>query len=823
MTAQELRDAEDQAPQSSASPSTSQPVAGPEKSLYNQGQTASGRLNFTNLAGGNRKKVAIGGAAAIAAATLIAIIAYIGSSLELPHLHNILNRRLLSSSRTLIRNITTLSTEKVAVDLTTDAEAQKLLSQSKLGKALNAYNPRVAIRNMKAEGALDFETDPKTGKITGVLIDGQRVPAPELKKFSPLKNRTAWKNFYKDIYAKTDQALLRDGQSYIVRTRVSKALITEFGGKLWFWERKGIRDKNKTLKEAVRDTQLTLFDDIQDPNTAKNGAITDNLNKAAQNAVKDERDCLAKPDCADKARQLSLFEASGAAKRVGDYAKQIKDVTDPLHSAVSSFYIIGAPLCMIYDGSTKTAKTIIEAQQSSALRAYLTVANASDQQIPGHTIGQAVGGLVNYIGDFHDTNPEKLARNEPINTTNEPYSQTARLQNYTIFDTVFGGGAAATGAADLANWMCPILLSNELLIILLTYQATAFLTGPIKAFVDRLASEGVKIAAQTAMKQVFNSTFKRIFSNSLEGRVLRSSALKFGVANGTAYATTDALTIAARMAVEAEMGALINGGDRKDFVNQADMGAVAYNTQMDRQQNFGRPVTADESQKIALLDKQYLSAHRAKQSIFQQYLALSNPDSVASNTAVTTYEAMQKPGRIVTALLHFPKYFLAAFHSLFSPFNAKAKAAATEYTTTYNMAPWTWTPDEQSFIDNDPSFDPLVNAKLVEPHADAIAAEYGACFTDSMGDLLSGEKYGGEANRKVQLDDQTGNVIANRGDCSPDNLSYKNTKFNTKFGDKMVLRWRYYMSLQKSVCELLDIQNVNNPKPVQSELCQVTQ
>jgi hypothetical protein len=142
---------------------------------------------------------------------------------------------------------------------------------------------------------------------------------------------------------------------------------------------------------------------------------------------------------------------------------------------------------------------------------------------------------------------------------------------------------------------------------------------------------------------------------------------------------------------------------------------------------------------------------------------------------------------------------------MFSGTSNKALAATTADTSDYGNVQFGWSDDEENLIDSDNSYLPLENQEVLDRAAairpgdpngcaageaaeDCISATYGACFTDSIGTLLSS----GDIQR-----DSSGNVIPNEGLCSPDNLGVDNPDYGT-----LVFRWRLAMSYNTTLTQL---------------------
>jgi hypothetical protein len=190
--------------------------------------------------------------------------------------------------------------------------------------------------------------------------------------------------------------------------------------------------------------------------------------------------------------------------------------------------------------------------------------------------------------------------------------------------------------------------------------------------------------------------------------------------------------------------------------------------------------------------------------MYQRYLAFSNADSLASKIGMTIYADANSSfftkmfadlGKIIMPLNLISKIF-----GSFDNHVAMADAAANA--TDYGNVQFGWSTAEEALITSDPSYQPVENQQVLDSASpingqsaeDYISSTYGQCFTDSIGTLLS--------SGLIQRDDN-GDIIANQGTCSPDNLGPGNL-------NGLVFRWRLSMSYNNALTLLTQEANVSS-------------
>jgi hypothetical protein len=150
---------------------------------------------------------------------------------------------------------------------------------------------------------------------------------------------------------------------------------------------------------------------------------------------------------------------------------------------------------------------------------------------------------------------------------------------------------------------------------------------------------------------------------------------------------------------------------------------------------------------------------------------------------------------IGNSLLNPVKSLAGMFGTMFTP-NALASASVTSVNTYYGNIQFGYTKAEQDLTE-DPSYRPLDNQMILEQSGkeDEISSKYGKCFDGSVsiGNMIQ--------NGLIERD-ADGNVLPDKGDCSPKNLSFN----NPVYGD-LVFRWRVAQSYNNTLDQLAEMQN----------------
>ena len=743
----------------------------------------------------NRKLLLLGGIPSLLILGVVLFFTLLFPSLKIPQLaFHIQEYRLVRLTRTFYKQAAILATEKIAVDAA-DGSADSLTRSSKTGVLLASLRPQAVIDNMKAGGILGFDTERGplgTQKITAVKIkvNGQEkvIEVPKKQFGKPIANYKNRLRFASQINSSVHDALR--GNSYLVRSRASKLLLNGFGWKFRWWENKGAKyfglDQDKAdqlaLQEATEKVRTT---------PKEGGSKISGVKDAAKESNQAIDDCQAKAACAKKWVQTGELPPEVHPK-IDGVVNRVTGQTafSGILNFLNPIYAVGMPVCIVYDGSVQASDAFVNSQNIAATKTFLAVATAADQQKKGDVTAQAVGAFNRRVGDIANSIPEKIARGEKVNTSAEVSPQAARSGEFTVFDALFPPGATATAANFLADKLCPTITNTGFNTVLAVANVGAvFVVGPAEA--------GAGAAAKGLISRIASRIAEQ-FTTSTGRAALKNTGKKYATSTAKVEAGTQGATYLARMLVLAEMGAFYNGTSKDNLATEADAGGVTYANEMQRQQQFGRPLTTEEVRVAKIKDSEYLAQQKASQSTFEKYFALSNPDSVAANLAVQASEL--KLSSLASFFLNIPKII----GSIFSPLNHFLNplvGAADDGNTDYNVVQWGWSPDEEALIDSDPSFSLLENAQIVDDPANkdlvygagGIVDTYNKCFTSDIGTLLTD----GSVVR-----DAEGN-LKDEGNCSPTQLGPN----NPDFPNKMVFRWRLDQSYQNTLNELLSIQN----------------
>ena len=771
----------------------------------------------------NRNKLfVIGGAGSFGIIALILAITLIFPTLKLPQLAaEIEGYRMARLSRTFYKEASLLTADRAYLDAGNVTTAD-LVGKTPIGQAMSLYKPRRVVNNMKATNVLNFEND-SSGRLQSVVVNGQKIAVPDykvsLKPSDWLQNYKERVRFSGQITGAVNQTLT--GSNYFVRSGVSKKLLRAYGINLQWWEKLG--SDYKGLKQQAAD-ELAFKQTEQKINTPDTGSVkTATLKQAGDDAKKALNSCLDTKSCIDK------------WIKTGQIPSEITDVitkdttisaTQQILGILSPTYAIMFPVCIAYDGSVNVAKTFLNAQNAAAMKSFFAVAAAADQRKKGDITLEALGAFNRQLGDIDQSYITQLNEGKPVDTSADISPQASRVGGYSIFNALFGNGTTGTVANKIANEACPLATDIKFAVALGAVQlAITLIPGGGEA------EQGASQAAERGVVDVITSRIVNLVKTT-EGRAaIKNTAKDYAASTVKVGAASEGLTYLSRMIVLAQMGAFINGTDTKDFANQADMGGIAYSNQMSQSQLFGRPLTNTESDHLALEDNSYIAQRRSSQSTYQKLFTLSNPNSALGSLAIKTSGTNFKT--VAAALIHFPRLLASSFANKNNKEKGQSEAAAAPTDANYGMVQFGWSADEEKLIDNDPTYDPLVNAQILASNDPAqvaqIAQKYAPCFgysADANGnltyepdnpDLQIGGLLGTD-NAAIQRDDN-GDVKPNDGNCAPANLSYDNRSLGADNDSRshqpydLVFRWRLDQSYQAVQAELNGIQDPTSSTP----------
>jgi hypothetical protein len=438
-----------------------------------------------------------------------------------------------------------------------------------------------------------------------------------------------------------------------------------------------------------------------------------------------------------------------------------------------------------------------------------SVASGGDQLKAGNITGEAAGAFGRQFGnngELANTNVIKRASGIPINTTSSgvaPQKPPSGKYSYNVFDFLPSGLDHAL--TRVINPTC------------------TFFDNPFTGVVIGLGLLAIP-AARTALAGAETITLGTV------GAILTQALKNLGSALGNLFSKTELLKIGAigsatiagavfaKWVTIQHMGATNNGlAQKQTFAAEADAGMIANAQDIDRQQNMAAAMTTAGTMQAKTLDFAYIDKQEQAKSTFQRYFAIDNPTSLITKMGTLTLAHMNF-GIVSSIVASATRIFnpLTAFSSIFNVFRGTSAAAtaANDDTTDYGIVQVGWTPIEEWHYLNDPNYSMLYNQQQLDQSGqeNTIASKYGKCFTSQMGDLL--------ADGDIQRENtENGNVLADTGDCAPDNLGPVNQD-DPDVTDKLVFknstallvfRWRVAMRNQNSLNQMVDTQNAVAP------------
>lgn len=569
----------------------------------------------------NRTRWAIlGGGLSMAVIAVFLLLAIFLPSLKIPQLAaDILELRMVRISRTFARESSILSTDRATV---TDSQIPAEYKTTKLGSLFGAFKPSLVINNMKGQGVLQFKYEPGplgTTKISSVVLNGQEIQAPEYKFGRVISNYQERLRFAAQVNGAMAEIL--KGNSYLVRSAVSKKLLSGWGISLSWYQKLG--SKYRGLKKAAADQQMLKDTEqkISTP-TTEDSVLPDAAN-TAKKATQDLTNCEADGACAAQLessnqlpQQVQQDINNGASSLLGKtFLKKTLSIANPL-------YGIGMPLCIVYDGSVDASKTFINNQTVAAIKTFLAVESAADQQKANGVTAEAVQAFNDRVGNVANSIPEQAASGQAVDTSAEVPPEAGKSGELSVFNLLGLGGLNS-----IANNVCPVITNTTVSITIAVGNViTAVFTGGGSTLGEQSAADVADAGITGFIKGVTSKIAEKFVT--VQGRAsLTNTARQFAVGYGVSKGEVDGLTYLTRMLILSEMGAFYSGTDSHDFANQADAGGVEYANTLGRQEFYGRPLTNSENNTLTYQDNQYLASQKAGMSNYQKLFSLSNPNS----------------------------------------------------------------------------------------------------------------------------------------------------------------------------------------------------
>ena len=753
---------------------------------------------------------------------LVAIAVFIFGSLLIPDFtENMAALKFAKDARAQVQSVNQIEGEALANETaSTGVKASIKSTYSKVrnntwGK-LDKWRPAKAIQSLQGNGKLTFLD--KNGKTTTsvnsqtrtIVLNGEEIAVPQttLKGniiVSPINTIKQRLNFYKTL----DQGLKAADPSLstVIRSAAARRIIGNFGGSLQGYIVSKFVGKND--QQATEELQRETYNQVNDP-SGIDGIASDEVKNVAENAKADMDGCVSDNNC------LDALDNSGdtlSDKTVNDIQASFNGNT--LASKLQSFivganktYAIVAPLCMIYDGSRISSKTMDAQSDEQKRLATLMMSAGSQQQLGASAVNDALLGALNKkLGDIGLSDVVKQADNQPVNnTTGHLGTQQTAFGDYTeatLFDVALQGAPSVAKFFDKgADALCPILSNFWLgvgvgLSTLVANFVSAGATSAAQDAVGEAASVSIKAFMQQLTQRITTQFFtkKGIQDTATSVFAFARKFTKDSVRQGAVIAGA---TYLAQLLVVTDMGGLHNGlAQGLSAANDATDGADQLGNQIMQQQYMGAPLTTADVAQSDADDQGFRQSGNAALGPMQRYFALDNSASLASRLILNVGPHLNH-GMFADMFSSFGNMLNPlGFGKLLSSITPRAAFAATVGSNThYGTVQWGWTDAEYALINKNLSYQPLENQKTLDDSGkeDEISNKYSKCWTGTIGTLL--------ADGDIQRD-TNGNILpgANNGDCSPTNLG----PHNPTYGD-LVFRYRLAQNYSNTLDVLLGIQ-----------------
>lgn len=727
---------------------------------------------------------------------LIVVILMLMSTLKLPnYAANIAVYRMARSAMDYSKTVSEIDSQKIAIDGSDDTKYKKLTDKysalrSQTWGKLDRYRPEVLYKNMKGTGSITYKTEtvkrlgiPKK-QITAVIINGERIPINSQKFGNLIGNYKDRIRFNAQIQANIDKAL--KGHSTLVRSSVAKKIRSDLNIKLHFWEKAAKNYRGLRADEADR---LLLKESTEKSTTKpKKAPITQSVKEGTEAYEKALDACKKKPTCADQLNKgIIPQELTDALKTATEEKMGTKII-----GAIGGTYAVVLPACLIYEGSINSAGDTIDSQSASATKTYYSLETMADQQKLGDTSAEAIGAVNRKLGEG-DSVPDQYLRGEIADTSVELSPQASATGDFTMLDALLSPAIANT-LDSVASDACPVLTDLKVNVAI---AAGSVLATFVSGGTTGVASTSISQAIKQVVKKGFLKALEKI--TTVEGlKETRKGLTGFAKKFARDFIAIEGLTALAKILVLQKSGMINDGATSSgsEFKNQADMGAVVTNNQLEQQMLYGAPLTASSTSALNDDTLKYIASKNNNMPHATKYFGENSILTMKTrNLAFDLYRLKDNGISILASYLNI--------NNLISLFSYKNRVAAAEgINSDYNIVQWGWSKEEQALINKDDSYEMLENDYILESSnkIDEIENRYGKCFSSTFGELLQN----GDIIRS-----ENGDVIADKGLCSPNNLGPKNQE---GYGD-LVFRYR----LSKKRLAVLDHNTgIQNPVEVDS-------
>lgn len=718
---------------------------------------------------------------------LLMLLLFLAGSLLIPHFfQNMLGYRFAGAARNFRQANEQILSREIADQAASDSRLQQIKDKYHSVKSfllLEKYRPAAIVRNLKATGALDFVYEPRSSAIsnlvrgprmTAIKINGETIPLTAKSRFG-IPFSAAGDNIR--LAGAIDQALATSwkgpqGPIAILRTATGAKILEDIGWHGFYaWANKAKDYKTLDAKEA--DRKLLVDDHTRVSGAPAEESLVKKVQDGANQTEDAVRQCYQNSSCLDEILRENGGEPASVLKTIDQAVN-----TSALETATGTFsttYAIAVPACFMLDGSIERAGPQIDARSAAVEREFMYFGAAAHQQESGDTAAAAVGAFnrkFNGGGDAARSNIQQLAQGGGPNTQDNTLSpQATALGDLTVLDAIFRTKDNPLNGP--LTGMCQVLTDWRFAVAEGTVElGLGFFTGG--------GSEAAeKAGAATAKAAVF--AYLKDFGKTLASK----ATLKKLIVQG---GTTSVATLLARLLVNSYAGQLQGTGQAmgSEGINETDAGGTLMASEENRTMG-GAPMTAADTAATHAADRTDNAQQQQQLGFTQRYFALSNSQSLFSRMGdllVLNANHSSIASALSSAASHLFNPFAAL--GLAGKFSPSVSAAGVNDTSNYGTVVWDFTEAEKNFIaDNSSFYDIYENDYQLQQSGkeQAIQDKYGKCYDESQGTLL--------AEGDVKKDTQ-GNVLADQGLCSPNNLGLN----NNEFGPHMVFRWRVSKRIQ---------------------------
>ena len=671
-------------------------------------------------------------------------------------------------------------------------------------------------------------------------------------------------NFWVNFKPALSDALNAQELGTIPGNIITRDLFMESGGSLTGWLLYKFKTRSAQENPSAAEAQQLEQDTVAGDTNSLNPPVVDGNNSEAQTAEQD----LTKADenIATVAQELQTntppssflkyINESATNGFLGDFLKY----TNPI-------YAIGLPVCLIYESSIVNSGPTINNTINEQTNLYDGLQSQANQQIKGSVannpyhgaLATAISGTNKNLGDLSQSDAEILASGGTINTPSSIHPEAAPNGSYqqNIITALFPNNNAIQYLANKILQFCPIATNVGIaagvsaLSILVQIAGTFSGVGPVvdagsagtEAAVDDTVTNLVDQGLFQQLKgYLFNKVSLKVGVNATE-ETTRAGILYDTLINGpikgifsktglTTVGATIGLSLLAKNYVASNTN-LVNSGVSTGpaLTNEALSGALLQANEINRSNDFGRPLTQSEMVQTQVNAVNSLGKTQSNQSLASRYVSLSNPYSLLSRLAVSV-ESFKNVLTVKNFINYLDEIFnpLKIFNNIVSIFNyspALAASNANPINQNFGIVDFGWSNQELQRMHSNSSFYPLENQQILTQSGQEsqIAKTYAACFgykynshgqafnptaPNSKLTISSSAQIGTLlANGDIQRD-SNGYVVADQGLCSPQNLGYNNPTFGHN-----VFRFRLamlYDTTANNLCNASYVTTTNNSK-----------